>query len=377
MSLNPRDVVIVDGVRSAMQFVYALDAHDVSAGARNAGAHGHQAVGEIHHFRFTRGILDHRLALGQTGCHHQVLGTGYGHHVSEQSCALEASCLGVYIPLFHGHLGTHRRQALDVLVHRSRTDGAAADAFVAAAERELGDFSVYAAKVAWINATYITEDTDWLNARAAAQGTALQVKYASEAVDFAALPDLSVDTRRKLDILRQGIVLPAPRRAGAAGRRQLEAPHLHSGLGRGDLLADRAALQAAHLKLPAFPTTTIGSFPQTSEVRKARAAFTKGTINQAEYDQFLRDETKRTVAWQEEIGLDVLVHGEFERNDMVQYFGEQLSGFAFTQHAWVQSYGSRCVKPPIIYGDVARPHVMTVAWSSYAQSLTGSVPASE
>ena len=139
---------------------------------------------------------------------------------------------------------------------------------------------------------------------------------------------------------------------------------------RRSAFANRAKVQRERFKLPAFPTTTIGSFPQTSEVRKARAAFTKGTINQTEYDQFLREETKRTVAWQEEIGLDVLVHGEFERNDMVQYFGEQLSGFAFTQHAWVQSYGSRCVRPPILFGDVSRPKPMTVEWWKYAQSLT-------
>ena len=139
---------------------------------------------------------------------------------------------------------------------------------------------------------------------------------------------------------------------------------------RHSAFASRAKVQRERFRLPAFPTTTIGSFPQTSEVRKARAAFTKGTINQTEYDQFLREETKRTVAWQEEIGLDVLVHGEFERNDMVQYFGEQLSGFAFTQHAWVQSYGSRCVRPPILFGDVSRPKPMTVEWWKYAQSLT-------
>ncbi len=134
--------------------------------------------------------------------------------------------------------------------------------------------------------------------------------------------------------------------------------------------AGRAKIQRAKFKLPAFPTTTIGSFPQTSDVRKARAAFSKGTIDQAEYDKFLREETRRTVEWQEEIDLDVLVHGEFERNDMVQYFGEQLSGFAFTQHAWVQSYGSRCVRPPVLFGDVSRPKPMTVEWWTYAQSLT-------
>ena len=134
--------------------------------------------------------------------------------------------------------------------------------------------------------------------------------------------------------------------------------------------AKRAQIQRARFKLPVFPTTTIGSFPQTSDVRKARAAFTKGTISQADYEGFLREETRRTIAWQEEIGLDVLVHGEFERNDMVQYFGEQLSGFAFTKSAWVQSYGSRCVRPPILFGDVSRPKPMTVEWWKYAQSLT-------
>jgi len=132
----------------------------------------------------------------------------------------------------------------------------------------------------------------------------------------------------------------------------------------------RKAIQAKSITLPPFPTTTIGSFPQTQEVRAQRAAFRKGNINQQEYDEFLRAETERTIRFQEEIGLDVLVHGEFERTDMVEYFGEQLSGFAFTQHGWVQSYGSRGVRPPIIYGDVSRPEPMTVSWSVYAQSLT-------
>ena len=132
----------------------------------------------------------------------------------------------------------------------------------------------------------------------------------------------------------------------------------------------RQAQQIARLDLPALPTTTIGSFPQTEEVRRARAAHDKGDLSDAAYEEFLREETARAVAWQEEIGLDVLVHGEFERNDMVQYFGEQLSGFAFTKYGWVQSYGSRCVRPPILYGDVWRPRPMTVEWWRYAQSLT-------
>ncbi|SFM99219.1 methionine synthase (B12-independent) [Chryseobacterium oleae] len=124
------------------------------------------------------------------------------------------------------------------------------------------------------------------------------------------------------------------------------------------------------LQLPLFPTTTIGSFPQTKEVRAWRSKFKKGELTAEQYDDLLKKETERTIRWQEEIGIDVLVHGEFERNDMVEYFGEQLAGFAFTQNGWVQSYGSRCVKPPVIYGDVHRPHPMTVYWSQYAQSLT-------
>lgn len=132
----------------------------------------------------------------------------------------------------------------------------------------------------------------------------------------------------------------------------------------------RRQVQRRRLSLPPYPTTTIGSFPQTAEVRKARAEHGKGVIDDAAYAAFLREETARTVKRQEDLGLDVLVHGEFERNDMVQYFGEQLSGFVFTKAAWVQSYGSRCVRPPIIYGDVSRPRPMTVEWWRYAQSLS-------
>ena len=128
--------------------------------------------------------------------------------------------------------------------------------------------------------------------------------------------------------------------------------------------------QHTALGLPLFPTTTIGSFPQTADVRSLRARFKKGDLTQQQYDQQIGKATEDAIRWQEEIGIDVLVHGEFERNDMVEYFGEQLAGFAFTRNGWVQSYGSRCVKPPVIYGDVYRPEPMTVRWSAYAQSLT-------
>jgi 5-methyltetrahydropteroyltriglutamate--homocysteine methyltransferase len=132
----------------------------------------------------------------------------------------------------------------------------------------------------------------------------------------------------------------------------------------------RTELQRKELSLPLLPTTTIGSFPQTAEVRKHRAAYKNGHIDQTQYDAFLRQATEDCIREQERIGLDVLVHGEFERNDMVEYFAEFLEGFAFTENGWVQSYGSRCVKPPVIYGDVSRPNAMTVAWSSFARSLT-------
>ncbi len=133
---------------------------------------------------------------------------------------------------------------------------------------------------------------------------------------------------------------------------------------------ERVTVQRQELGLPLLPTTTIGSFPQTQDIRQQRAAHKKGTISDAEYNDFLKQKTEECIRQQEQIGLDVLVHGEFERNDMVEYFGEHLAGFAFTSNGWVQSYGSRCVKPPIIYGDVSRAHAMTVEWSSYASSLT-------
>ncbi|HEY5704412.1 MAG TPA: 5-methyltetrahydropteroyltriglutamate--homocysteine S-methyltransferase [Terrimicrobiaceae bacterium] len=134
--------------------------------------------------------------------------------------------------------------------------------------------------------------------------------------------------------------------------------------------SERRKAQRALLNLPLFPTTTIGSFPQTAEVRATRAKWKRGECSDADYNAFLKEKTAECIRFQEETGLDVLVHGEFERNDMVEFFGEQLDGFLFTANGWVQSYGSRCVKPPIIYGDVNRPCPMTVDWWAYAQTLT-------
>ncbi|SDZ15216.1 methionine synthase (B12-independent) [Variovorax sp. YR266] len=146
---------------------------------------------------------------------------------------------------------------------------------------------------------------------------------------------------------------------------------LNAALGqRKSVYAQRAPKQAALLKLPAYPTTTIGSFPQTAEIRHARSEFKAGRLDAAGYKAAMQAEIGRSVKEQEVLGLDVLVHGEAERNDMVEYFGEQLDGYAFSQFGWVQSYGSRCVKPPILFGDISRPKAMTVEWIKYAQSLT-------
>lgn len=140
---------------------------------------------------------------------------------------------------------------------------------------------------------------------------------------------------------------------------------------RSSPFVQRQAQQRTRFNLPLLPTTTIGSFPQTPEIRAARAGFKRGTLDATGYRIAMQSEIRLAVEKQEQLGLDVLVHGEAERNDMVEYFGEQLAGFAFTQFGWVQSYGSRCVKPPVLFGDVARPHPMTVDWTRYAQSLTG------
>src|SRR6266571_2810544 len=168
----------------------------------------------------------------------------------------------------------------------------------------------------------------------------------------------AVKSRRRSERVRSDAVR---RRLDAVSERDTRRP---------SPFATRIQKQRARLNLPLLPTTTIGSFPQTPEIRKARAAFKKARIARSAYLEAMRTEIRDAVARQETLGLDVLVHGEAERNDMVEYFGEQLRGFAFTDNGWVQSYGSRCVKPPIVYGDVERPEPMTVEWTRYAQSLT-------
>ena len=167
--------------------------------------------------------------------------------------------------------------------------------------------------------------------------------------------------------------LESRRRSGRVNKPSVKASiaNLAQSLGdRKSPYAARAVVQARAFNLPKFPTTTIGSFPQTAEIRKARSDFRAGKLDGAAYETHMRQEIARAVREQEQLGLDVLVHGEAERNDMVEYFGEQLDGYAFSEFGWVQSYGSRCVKPPILFGDISRPKPMTVEWTRYAQSLT-------
>lgn len=180
----------------------------------------------------------------------------------------------------------------------------------------------------------------------------------------ASVADALRENREALESRRK-----SPRTRDEAVRRRLAeiSPAL---LARGEYHPTRLQRQRKRLFLPLLPTTTIGSFPQTDEIRKARASLRSGKLKPAEYDELLKRNIQEAIRWQEEVGLDVLVHGEFERNDMVEYFGENLEGFAFTANGWVQSYGSRCVKPPIIFGDVKRKGPITVDWAKYAQSLT-------
>ena len=168
----------------------------------------------------------------------------------------------------------------------------------------------------------------------------------------------AVEARRRSPRVHDPVV------QAAVGRLTLDLGRRHSAY------EQRSARQSALLNLPAYPTTTIGSFPQTAEIRHARSEFKAGRLDQAGYKVAMQAEIARSVQEQESLGLDVLVHGEAERNDMVEYFGEQLDGYAFSEFGWVQSYGSRCVKPPILFGDISRPKAMTVEWIRYAQSLT-------
>jgi 5-methyltetrahydropteroyltriglutamate--homocysteine methyltransferase len=198
-----------------------------------------------------------------------------------------------------------------------------------------------------------------------------------------------VQKLKELAFLKRGLIQgraaihPELETSDYASQERLSSPRIHNVLvkeriAKLDQVTDsrlspfvqRQKVQRKCLNLPLFPTTTIGSFPQTKFIRETRATFKKGGISEADYDMAMHAEIKEAIEKQEVIGLDVLVHGEAERNDMVEYFGEQLAGFAFTKYGWVQSYGSRCVKPPIIYGDVYRPDPMTVEWITYAQSLT-------
>ena len=195
-----------------------------------------------------------------------------------------------------------------------------------------------------------------------------------EVRDLADLADSTEDAKKSSEALQKNQALFDGSRvsADAAVQARLEALTA-ADFTRQPARAERQALQREALNLPLLPTTTIGSFPQTKEVRAERAKLRRGDLSREEYDAFIKRNIDEVIKQQENIGLDVLVHGEFERNDMVEYFGQNLNGFLFTKNAWVQSYGTRCVKPPIVWGDVSRANPITVEWSAYAQSRTDRV----
>nr|WP_319800614.1 5-methyltetrahydropteroyltriglutamate--homocysteine S-methyltransferase [Luteolibacter flavescens] len=213
---------------------------------------------------------------------------------------------------------------------------------------------------------------------------ASEKKLDAEVKDWLAFADEKLAEISTLAALLSGTGDEAALEANRASqKRRRESPRIHNPAVKARVAAVTAAdgqrasafpqrqqVQREKLKLPLFPTTSIGSFPQTAEVRAARAKWKKGALSDADYDAFLKEETRKCVEWQDEIGIDMPVHGEFERNDMVEYFGEQLDGYVFSQNGWVQSYGSRCVKPPILFGDITRPRPMTVEWTTFAQSVT-------
>ena len=203
------------------------------------------------------------------------------------------------------------------------------------------------------------------------QHFAFAVEKLQELHDIASLANVGDEIRKESNVLAKNQALFD----GSRVRTDETVAKRLSNLSENDFVrlperAERQRLQKEALGLPDLPTTTIGSFPQTKDIRNARAALRKGEISREDYDEFMRDRIAKCIEHQEQIGLDVLVHGEFERNDMVEYFGQHLRGFKFTKNAWVQSYGTRCVKPPIVWSDVSRESAITVAWSAYAQSCT-------
>ena len=203
---------------------------------------------------------------------------------------------------------------------------------------------------------------------------AFAVEKLGELHDIASLADADDDTRKASEALKANQALFDGTRVAADPAVAARLAALSdSDFVRQPARAERQRQQREALGLPLLPTTSIGSFPQTREIRAERARLRKGEITKEEYDAFMKEQIADCVKHQEQIGLDVLVHGEFERNDMVEYFGQNLNGFLFTKNAWVQSYGTRCVKPPIVWGDVSRARAITVEWSAYAQSLTDHV----
>jgi 5-methyltetrahydropteroyltriglutamate--homocysteine methyltransferase len=324
-----------------------------------------------------------RLA-GRRGRPRIMLATYFGPLRENLELATGSGCEGLHVDLVRApdQLDAALRQvpsgvilSLGVVDGRNvwRTDLKGAHALVRRAVRELGeDRVIVSPSCSLLHVPFDLENEGGLDSELKGWlSFAVQKLEEIEALSTQADSDVPegdqfVTSSRALD--RKAA---SPRVRNAAVRRRVAGID-GSMLRRGSPFAERAARQKARFKLPPMPTTTIGSFPQTADVRRARAAWRSGKMPDAEYEGFIRQEIRRCVEKQSGLGLDVLVHGEFERTDMVEFFGEQLEGFAFTSNGWVQSYGSRCVKPPILYGDVSRPKPMTVDIARYAQSLTSS-----
>ncbi|MBM6699360.1 5-methyltetrahydropteroyltriglutamate--homocysteine S-methyltransferase [Bifidobacterium pullorum subsp. saeculare] len=253
-----------------------------------------------------------------------------------------------------------------------RNDYAASLGLVDAVRQVAGSVAVSTA-CSLLHVPFSTEGEDGLEPEVV-RHFAFAVEKLGELTDIAALADATEDEKKVSAALKANHALFDGTRVAADPAVAARLAALtDADFTRQPARAERQRLQREALGLPLLPTTTIGSFPQTREVRAERAKLRKGEIGQAEYDAFIKAQIDECIKHQERIGLDVLVHGEFERNDMVEYFGQNLNGFLFTRNAWVQSYGTRCVKPPIVWGDVSRAKPITVAWSSYAQSRTDHV----
>ncbi|WP_224982858.1 5-methyltetrahydropteroyltriglutamate--homocysteine S-methyltransferase [Geomonas agri] len=334
----------------------------------------------------TRSVQAYRTALGRlatTAKRPALLVAGYFGSIGDNlALVAESGCDALHVDLVRAPadleavltgLPATMKLSLGVVDGRNiwRADLEAAHGMVRRAVSTLGSERVMVASSCSL--LHVPVDLD-AETRLDAELKSWMAFAAQKVAEVRLLADAAEQEQPQGAVFEQGTAALARRRAAAAADnptvRHRAGQVTEAMIRRSAPFAERSVKQKQRFNQPLLPTTTIGSFPQSKEVREARSKWRSGALDAQGYQDFLRAEIKRCIERQEQLGLDVLVHGEFERTDMVEYFGEQLDGFAFTQNGWVQSYGSRCVKPPVLYGDVARPRPMTVEWSSYAQSLS-------